>query len=237
MKIVICDDNEKEQQSCRKQLEELSKKHQVKAEFISYKSGEEFLFHLHDAKNYPDIIYLDMKMDKISGAEVAERLRKQNCRSEVVYFTVSKEYYDSAFDVEALHYIVKGEITKEKFESIFLRAVERVSEKERKYILFSGAGEYRNIEIGEIRYFQVLKRIITVFYGDDESFEFYSSIGKIENQLREHGFIRAHRSYLVSAGHIRAITYNEVTMDNGASVPVGRSCYATLKQSMLEYGK
>ena len=99
----------------------------------------------------------------------------------------------------------------------------------------SGAGEFRNIEIRKIRYFMVVKRIVTVFYGDDEEFSFYTSIGKIETRLQDYGFIRLHRSYLVSMSHIRTISFKEVEMDNGDILPVGRSYYADLKKQMAEF--
>ena len=62
-------------------------------------------------------------MNGIQGDEVARKLRDQGCISEIVFFTVSKDYYTTAFDVRALHYVVKGETTVEKFEDIFMQAV------------------------------------------------------------------------------------------------------------------
>ena len=46
--------------------------------------------------------------------------------------------------------------------------------------MLKGIGEYRNIPIQSIYYFEVFQRIITVHYDNNEQFEFYSSIGKLE---------------------------------------------------------
>jgi len=46
-----------------------------------------------------------------------------------------------AFDVEALHYIVKNETPTHKVETIFLRAIKKASEKKRENILFTAGGE------------------------------------------------------------------------------------------------
>ncbi len=235
MVIAICDDNKQEREQCRMRLTRLAESHDIEVEFSLYQKGEELLFHLEDAKDQPDIIYLDMKMGGISGDEVAKKLRDMGCSSEIVFFTVSKDYYESAFDVSALHYIVKGETSDDKFDIIFQRAIKSVKDKETEYIMCSGAGEFRNIEIRKIRYFMVVKRIVTVFYGDDEEFSFYTSIGKIETRLQDYGFIRLHRSYLVSMSHIRTISFKEVEMDNGDILPVGRSYYADLKKQMAEF--
>lgn len=234
MLIAICDDNLQEQEECKQSLEKLASDHRTDVEFALYHTGEELLFHLEDARNQPDIIYLDMKMNGMQGDEVAELLRERGCVSEIVFFTVSKEYYPRAFDVKALHYIVKGETTEEKFNDIFLRAAEAVREKQTEYILCTGAGEFRNIEIKKVRYFEVTKRIVTVYYGQDESFSFYSTISKIELRLRKYGFIRIHRGYLVAIPRIQTITFKEVFLDSGEILPVGRSYYADLKQEMAD---
>lgn len=232
MLIAICDDNKPEQEECRCRLEQLASEHQTDVEFALYQSGEELLFHLEDVRNQPDIIYLDMRMDGMQGDEVAEQLRMRGCISEIVFFTVSKDFYPRAFDVKALHYIVKGETTAEKFKDIFLRAVEAVKERQTEYIMCTGAGEFRNIEIKKIRYFEVTKRIVTVYYGEKESFSFYSTIGKIELRLRDYGFIRIHRAYLAAISRIHTISFKEVILDNQEVLPVGRSYYADLKREM-----
>lgn len=235
MKIAICDDNEKERQYCQRQIEYLAKVHHIHMDVDLYQKGEELLFHLEDAKKQPDIIYLDMSMPGMSGDVVAHRLRERGCRSELIFFTVSKEYYSSAFDVEAFHYVLKGATPEFKFEEIFLRAVRAAEDRQKEYIMCSGAGEYRNIDITSIRYFQVTKRIVTVYYGEREEFSFYSTFGKIENRLKDYGFIRIQRSYLVSAAWVRTISFREVTLRTGESLPVGRSFYPELKRLMDEF--
>jgi len=234
--IAICDDNKQEQEQCKMRLEQLALTHQVDVEFFLYQKGEELLFHLQDPKTHPDIIYLDMRMEGMQGDEVAIRLRAQGCNSEIVFYTVSKDFYAPAFDVRALHYVVKGETPVEKFEDIFLLAVKSVQEKQTEYIMCTGAGEFRNIEIKKIRYFEVAKRIVTVYYGSDQ-FSFYSTIGKIELRLKEYGFVRVHKSYLAAISHIRTISFKEITLDTGEVLPVGRSYYSDLKREMEAYAE
>lgn len=235
MRIAICDDDKIEQEHCLQQLKQLAVKHQLEVEFELYKSGREILFHLEDVKKYADIIYLDMSMEGMTGDEVAHRLRERGCTSELIFFTVSKEYYSSAFDVGAFHYVIKGATPGFKFEEIFLRAVHIVQEKQKAYIMCAGAGEYRNIDIQVIRYFQVVKRIMTVYYGQQEEFSFYSTIGKVENRLTDYDFVRVHRAYLVSLKWIRSVAYQEVVLRTGEVLPVGRSYYKDLKKAMDEY--
>ncbi len=236
MIIAICDDNEQELKQCKKRLELVASIHQMDVEFSLYHKGEELLFHLQSLRSYPDIIYLDMRMNGIQGDEVARKLREQGCVSEIVFFTVSKDFYTTAFDVRAFHYIVKGETTVEKFGDIFMQAVRSVQEKQTEYIMCTGAGEFRKIQIKKIHYFEVVKRIVTVHYGSDQ-FSFYSTIGKIELRLKDHGFVRIHKSYVASISHIRNFSFKEITLDTGEVLPVGRNYYSELKQIMESYAE
>ena len=100
-------------------------------------------------------------------------------------------------------------------------------------MLFTGIGEYRNIAINDIKYFEVRGKIITVYYGS-KSFEFISTIGKLENLLFAKGFLRVHRSFLVSLQHIKNFTYEEITLIDNTEIPVGRKYYSGLKEAMKE---
>jgi DNA-binding LytR/AlgR family response regulator len=45
----------------------------------------------------------------------------------------------------------------------------------------------------------------------------------MEERLSNDGFLRTHRSYLVSEKHIIDRTFNKVTMVNGDIIPIGRT--------------
>ena len=92
-----------------------------------------------------------------------------------------------------------------------------------------GIGEYRNIPIQSIYYFEVFQRIITVHYDNNEQFEFYSSIGKLEITVLPKGFLRIHRSYIVSVSQIKTFNSTSLTLMNGKELPVGRKYLPNLK--------
>ncbi|MDR1765311.1 MAG: LytTR family DNA-binding domain-containing protein [Lachnospiraceae bacterium] len=166
----------------------------------------------------------------LDGVEAAKALRGMGCESEIIFFTVSRTHLMSAFDVNAFHYIVKGHTTPSKFEEIFLRAKEAVDEKNREYLHCSAGGESRYIDISTILYFTVKDRIIQVHYGDGQVFEFYSTIGKIENQLGACGFVRIHKKYIVSMNGIDTLTRKAVTLKNREILGVGKTYYTKVKQ-------
>jgi len=152
-----------------------------------------------------------------------------------VFFTISSDYAIAGYDVSALHYVVKEQTSAEKFEQIFLRAVERKQRRESEVLVLTCAGESRCVPVESIRYFEIQQRIVTVYYGE-ERFEFYSTMMRMEEQLYNKGFVRTHKSFLVSKRFIRSIDSSRVLLDTGEELPVGKRYYAESLKSIGELG-
>jgi len=235
MKVIICDDDPKELENYSAMLKYLAAQHDVALQVITYESATPLIFDSQDAKFSADLIFMDMYMPNIKGNEAASRLREYGYTNDIVFLTSSKEFFRDAFDVEALHYVVKGETTEAEFERIFLRALKSRSEKNKKYAIYYGGGETRNIPLNSIRYYEIYRKICTVYYDKDNSFSFpQMSLEKLENELSEHGFFRTHKSYLVALTVIEKLTYDEITLRGGTKLPMSRKKYAELKDILAQ---
>lgn len=233
MRIVICDDNPTERNALLEVTEKISKSVGYDTEFEVFENAKQMMFELEDKLELVDVMFLDINMPDLDGMEAASKLRLQGYIGEIVFTTVSKTHMLRAFDVRAFNYIVKGETDKDKTVKIIKDVLEIASEKSKEYMLFTGIGEYRNIAINDIKYFEVRGKIITVYYGS-KSFEFISTIGKLENLLFTKGFIRVHRSFLVSLPYIKAFTYEYITLIDNTEISVGRKYYGGLKEAIKE---
>lgn len=220
MRIVLCDDDIKVCEEYTRILREILAEAQIiSPTFVNYDSGVKLL-ESWQWKN-SDILLLDIRMPDKDGMEVANELRDRGYRGEIIFLTVSKEHAIKAFNVDAYHYLVKGEVDKDKVASVFLEAYEDVTERERKHITLSRGGELRNIAVDSIYYFVMKNRIITVHYAD-ETFSFYSTLDRLEELLAGQGFIRIHRAYLVAIEKSRKSDNNkEIQMSNGDILPLG----------------
>ena len=64
------------------------------------------------------------------------------------------------------------------------------------------------------------------------------NIGDFEEQLKNDGFFRTHRGYLVSLARVKKLQKAEVLMDDGGDgvvVPVSRSNIKPLKEALYAY--
>ena len=231
MLIFICDDNIDQCGIYHNKLNDVAKENNVQVEIKTYTSGKHLLFEIDDYHLAVDAVYLDINMPEMNGIEVANELRDRGFLGEIIFLTVSKQHFIPAFDVGAFNYIVKEETSPERFEKIFLRVVKSVRKKQEEYILLVGGGTYKNILVDSIYYFEIVKRIVTVYY-EGGSFEFFQSINKLENQLYDRGFIRVHRGYLVKQSYIESISSKEITLRNDTKIPIGRTYYQNLKEAI-----
>lgn len=101
---------------------------------------------------------------------------------------------------------------------------------ESRYVMFRNSTKYRNIEIGSIEYFEVKDHLITVHYGENESFSFYTTMAKLEAMMMPYHFARIHRSTIVSVDKIVNMIGGSVVLCSGKTLPVGRSYLKILKE-------
>lgn len=55
-----------------------------------------------------------------------------------------------------------------------------------------------------------------------ESFEFYSTMEKVEATMMEYGFLRVQRSYLVNIDYIRDFNAENITLMDGTVITLSR---------------
>lgn len=236
MKVYICDDKRDDLKKYEKQIRDICGKHGIQLELMLYESGKKMLFDIEDDVRQPDVIYLDIHLEGEDGTEVAEALRRKQFKNEIIFLTASEKanHILYGYDVEAMHYVIKNKTPKEKFEQIFLWAFEKVSNRKREVINFSCAGESCTVPVDESKYFEVKRKVITVYYRED-SFEFYSTMDKIENMLCRKGFIRVHRSYIVSLQYVVRAAYDELVLEDGTKLPMGRNYQKLFREIWNEY--
>ncbi len=234
MHIALCDDNPDDLQYYANLISTLAQRENFNVELEQYQSGEQVLFHLSDCEKPVDILLLDIHMPNIDGIEIGLKLRQSPYQFSgiIIYVTSSAKYAIKAYDVKAFHYIVKGITPTKKIIHILTSAMQHAEKKQQEYILLRGIGEYRNIPIHSIQYFAVEQRIIAVHYGNNEEFEFYSTMEKLEITVMPKGFIRTHRSYIVSITHIQNFNSTYLTLTNGKTLPIGRKYLPNLKLAL-----
>lgn len=179
-----------------------------------------------------DIVLLDIHMPRRNGIDVARVLRENGYQGAIIFITRSDEHWRDAFEVKAFNHITKDSQMEDRFIQVFWNALLEVDKRLGKTLLFSLLGETCNIDIDSISHFEVEQHLVRVYYDHNKTFEFISSLTKIESLLfGNDDFMRVHRSALISVAHVEKIDEisKKIIMQNEAEVIVSQKYLKILK--------
>lgn len=232
MRFVLCDHEPSITSKYQELIKQIALENGVEAEIICYNSIRQLLFEMEEIAPSIDILLLDIAMPPgLGGLQAAKKLRSEyNYNGEIIFTGSVEQYAIDAFDVRAFHYIVKNVTTPEKQAEIISSVIKHCGKKKQKYLFLKGSTGYKNILISSISIFEAMGRMIKVYYGTNETFEFSSTFVKLESRLLPYGFIRVHKSYLVAINKIISFSYEGIKMKSGQTVPVGRKYLPSLKK-------
>lgn len=234
MRIVLCDDDS----SCCKQyiwiLRNIREKHSMDFSLEICNSGKQLLF-LSEDLLASDIILLDIMMPGMDGISTAKRLRESGIDSKIIFLTSLSDKMLEAFNVFAYHYIIKDSVSTEKLEEIIVKAIGQSEDEAEEQFMFTYRNKNCIIPLKSISYLEVQNHKVFVYY-KQEHFEIYDTLNNMEKRFSEHGFIRIHKSFMVSLSQIAKLTSSSCMLRSGVILPVGRSYSKAAKEVYKIWG-
>jgi len=227
MRIAVCDDEE----LFRIEFKSVLDKVLINAEYdIDTFSGGSSLYEAF-LKNPFDLVFLDIEMPGIDGITLAKRLRAVSENVQIVFLTSHIEYALEGYEVNALRYLVKP-VDMNKLSEV-LKYIQDKKNNSRQ-IMIKQEGEDIVIDISDIIYMESMDKNVRIVTSKSEYITRYN-ISDYEEELKNSGFFRIHRGYLISLSKVKKIVKNDVVMDGDISLPVSRSNIKTLKDALYAY--
>lgn len=163
-----------------------------------------------------DLLFLDIQMPQKNGLDFYKNI-DQNTK--VIFTTAFSEYAVDAFEINAVDYLLKPF----SFER-FLKAVEKAKENSKDSAsdtLFIRADyKLHKIDFRDILFVEALDDYIKIHLSDGTKITTRQTMKSIEDKLPSSQFARIHRSYLVSAKHIKSIANKSVKIEDYV-IPIG----------------
>lgn len=233
LNICLCDDDIKTLNYYSNRIHELAEKNHYLFKIETFKNGESLIFELEDNPNIFNIIIIDILMKNINGIETTKILRKYGYEGIIIFLTSSREFAVESFSVEPLNYILKDEIN-DKFNDIFLKAAEEVYKKFDKKVVISNKSRNIIVNLNNIVYIESLNKKIILYKGNGEIEKLNCRLSDINEKVKEYGFIRCHKSYIVNLKYIQTFNKMECKLVNGIIIPIGRKYSKEFKKIVLE---
>lgn len=227
--IAICEDNTAQMQCLNSQVADWAKKRGLPAEISTFENAESFLFAYAEDKTF-DALLLDIEMGKMSGVELAKKIRQENKEVQIIFITGYMDYIAEGYDVEALHYLLKP-VSEAKLKDVLDRAVLRRRQKEKEILLRTGA-EMVRIPLHEIRYLEVQKNYLTIHALQDYSVK--KPMREMEKELDD-SFFKTGRSYWVNLRFVSRTTKTDVYLKDGTQIPLSRGLYEGINRAIIQY--
>lgn len=194
-----------------------------------------------------DAVFLDIEMPKLNGIELAKKIAKYNSDIQIVFVTAYKQYALKAFDVSAVHYLLKP-ITEEKLDEAITRLlrVRQVNTLSGNIIMPTSVQDRISVKDGDNTYIIKTSDILylksenkkTVVATRKGSYRSRIGLQAWENKLVDCGFIRCHRSYIVNSEYISKLIhiigeYKELTLDYcNVNIPISRQYIGKIKNKV-----
>lgn len=234
MKIAVCDDDK----IVRDDIVHLIKKHIPDVNVFTFVSGEELIDYGEDF----DISFIDIEMEKMTGIDAAKKIRAKqerqgNPKSIIIFITKYSDYMESAFDVNAYHYLLKP-IDNEKFVDVLKRAWKDamiINERNNKYIMVKSFGVQHKIFVKDIYYIESNNKKV-VIHTKDGIIASYGRMDELENLLGDE-FYRCHRCYLVNMENISAYSADMVKVSNGDKLILAKKKHKDFVKKYTIYAK
>jgi DNA-binding LytR/AlgR family response regulator len=216
--ISILEDQPTEAEHLKSILNKWSLQTNYELSISEYCSGEDF-FKKNDISSYQtvSVFFLDIQMKKMSGLDVAKKLRKEGYKGAIIFLTAFREYVFHGYEVHAMNYLLKP--VKEK--PLFLCLDEIAKDLSASSYLY----RYKQ-DIISIPYKDILSFSSSLHYIDiltvSEHFCQYATLNNVIEYLPQE-FIRIHKSCIVNMAHIYKISGSTIVLSNHMTAQIGRS--------------
>ena len=172
--------------------------------------------------HFYDLVFLDIQMPQLTGFELAEALIRLNY-SEMIVFVSS--YEQLVFD--SFKFKPFGFVRKEKLNDDIKDIFDRINKRQinESFFTIKTAELELNVNLDKILYFESMSHNIFVSF-DGKKYKIKRSrqneitMNSLSSELKDKGFIKVHKSYLVNYKYIHFIDHKSIVLKNNEIIDI-----------------
>ena len=230
MRIAVCDDEEVFRVQAKEMIDRLAGSLDVIVD--AYDDGRKLLESFD--RNPYDILFLDIEMPAMDGITLAKKLRERSENVYIVFLTGHVEYALEGYEVNALRYLTKP-VQESKLREVLRFVMDKSTSK--RQLLLKEDGDETLLNVSDIIYMESQDQYVMIYANDREHLIRYN-MSDFEKKLKNDGFFRIHRSYLVSLAKVKKMVKSQVIMEGPKgeiTLPVSRANIKPLKEALYTY--
>ncbi|MBR1813102.1 MAG: response regulator transcription factor [Lachnospiraceae bacterium] len=214
--IAIVEDHEEHRELLKNYILRYFGGREDAAKIRCYPDGEDFL---KDRADPPDVVFLDIVMERLGGMETARRIRETNSKTLICFVTEMYQYALDGYSVNAVDYLVKP-VRYESFCGSFRKILRILNGRVPKLMQIDYDKTSSFVDIASIYYIETdgKKMLVHTASGD---YPCAGTMKAMEEKLKEEGFARCHQAYLVNLRYVETVRKAEIVVCK-EKLPVSR---------------
>lgn len=216
IRIAICDDNTRDRillaDLCRRFF---GKKNDYTIN--SYSSATDYI----SSFCRPDILFLDVEMDNMSGLQLKDLLGEQESCPRILFVSNHPESIAEAFGRHVYGFLTKpinSRLFNQKMQKLF-QDIQKM--RHEKTFFTEGTLKKVSFYMDAILYIEAQDKYVNIYLDDGTMVFDGRSIKEWQKILKQEHFAMSHRSYLVNLTKIR-IENQKFILENGTPAPISR---------------
>lgn len=185
-------------------------------QIISYDDGSDLV---DEYSGQFDLLFLDIKMNKLDGINTAKMIRQRDQRVLIVFVTNMMQYAIDGYEVDAVDFIVKP-LNYLSFSKRMERVKNKLSINNGTIVSFKMRKETLYLNATEILYVETENKK-TLIHTKDSSYLCTETMYEVEQKLMNYHFYRIHNAYLVHLSAIECIDCSDVLI-YGKRLPISK---------------
>lgn len=236
LRFAVIDDEQPQVDIIKSSILGILNSRGISCSIDSFLKARQLLDSLED--NYYDAYFLDINLISSDGIDLAKVLKEKNNDTIIIFISNQEERVYDSLDVQPLAFIRKSHFMNE-IAPVIHKVIKQISEHaDDSYLLIKGQSGLTKIDIQSCTYIESKGKKQILHQAKTKTFiEIHSSMEVLENELKNKGFIRIHKSYLVNHRYISFVANLNVTLITGEVFPISREKNTEVKERFLELSK
>lgn len=179
-----------------------------------------------------DIFFLDIDLKGYNGIRIAEKIRKYNYNAIIIFVSAMNDMIFDSLIVQPFHFIRKDNFKNDM--DITLNLIKKYVINNYKIITLNLKGRKTAIKLSEIVYLESFLHEIIIHTLSD-SYKYIGTFNSMFELINSSNIIRIHKSYAINMFWMKEIHKEEIIMNNGIILNIGKKYKENVLLSYKEY--
>lgn len=179
-----------------------------------------------------DIFFLDIDLKEKNGIKIAEKIRENNSNAIIIFVSAMNDMIFDSLIVQPFYFIRKDNFDRDM--KIACTLIQKYINKNHKIITFDFNGKKTAIQLSDIIYLESFLHEITI-HAPFNDYKYSSTFNKMMLFINSTNIVRIHKSYLVNLFWVKEIYKEEMILNNGITLKIGKKYRQDVLKKYKEY--